>query len=138
MKVKIVDFGLFQKSNGYEFSRDLNSEYVFDVYAIITSKKTRYVLLYISNIQVLNFFKLNGSLQIIDNRTNSKWCYTKSYSGGTHIYYSGGSYFQTIRYKDVNAPEWMISDKRFFLELIEKPEIAREKFFQNEGTNMIR
>ncbi|MBU1093261.1 MAG: hypothetical protein KKH01_02230 [Firmicutes bacterium] len=96
MKVKIVDLGLFQESNGYEFSRDLNSEYVFDVYAIITSKKNKYVLLYISDIQVLNFFKLNSSLQIIDISINSKWNYVTNYSGGTHIYYSGGSYFQQL------------------------------------------
>lgn len=138
MKVKIVDLSLFQESNGYEFSRDLNSEYVFDVYAIITTKKTKYVLLYISNIQVLNFFKLNSSLQIIDISISNKWSYVKNYCSGTYIYYSGGSYFQTIKYKDVNAPEWMISDRHFFLEIIEKPEIAREKFFKNEGINMIR
>lgn len=138
MKVKIVDFGLFQKSNGCYFSRNLNSEYIFDVYAIINFKRTKYVLLYIADIQMLNFFKLNSSLQIIDASISSKWSFVENYSGGTNIYYSGGSYFQTIKYKDVEAPEWMISDKHFFLEIIEKPEIAREKFFKNEDINMIR
>lgn len=96
MKVKIVDLSLFQESNGYEFSRDLNSEYVFDVYAIITTKKTKYVLLYISNIQVLNFFKLNSSLQIIDISISNKWSYVKNYCSGTYIYYSGKYIFKQL------------------------------------------
>lgn len=138
MKAKIVDLSLFKETNGYEFSRDRNSDYIFNVYAIMKSKNTKYVLLYLSEIQVLNFFKLNESLQIIDKSVNRQWVIEKNFSGGDYIYYSGGSYFQSIKYKEVCAPEWMILDKHFFLELIEKPIIAREKFFRNEGINMIR
>jgi hypothetical protein len=137
VKAKIVDFSLFKESNGYESSKDSNSDYVFNVYAIMTSKNTKYVLLYLSEIQVLNFFKLNESLQIIDKSVNRQWVIEKNFNGGDYIYYGGGSYFQPIKYKDVCAPEWMILDKHFFLELIEKPNIAREKFFSNEGVNMI-
>lgn len=70
MKVKIVDFSLFKESNGYEFARELEMEYISEVYAIVKTQKYSLVLLYFSTLQTLHLFTLNDSLQIIDNSEN--------------------------------------------------------------------
>ena len=138
MKVQVVDISLFQESNGCYFSRNIGDDYIFDVYAIVNIKKSKYVLLYLHEIQVLNFFKLNESIQITDNIVNSKWIITKKFKSKLRIRHGFGSYLQDILYKEVYCPKWMIEDENFFLELIENPNQAKTKFFKHEGTNMIK
>jgi len=138
MKVKIVDFSLFKESNGYEFARELEMEYISEVYAIVKTQKYSLVLLYFSALQALHLFTLNDSLQIIDNSENGNWLKVRNFDGGDYIFSNGGAYYQHYRYKEVYSPEWMILDKSFFMELYEKPDIAKEKFFHHEGTSMIK
>ena len=138
MKVKIVDFGQFKASNGYEFARDVSCDYILNVYATMTNNYTKYVLLYLPDIQVLGFFKLNSSLLIVDSSLGEHWVIKKNYCGGDYLNGYGGLYFKKIRYKEVKSPEWMILDRAFFLELYETPNIAKEKFFHHEGISMIK
>ncbi len=138
MKVQVVDLNQFQESNGCYFSRDINNDYIFDVYGIVKIKRCKYVLLYLHDIQVLNFFKLNESLQIIDDDVNSKWIITKKFKSKLRIQQGFSSYLQDILYEEVYSPKWMIEDEKFFLELIENPSQAKTKFFKHEGIDMIK
>lgn len=138
MKVQVIDLSLFQESNGCYFTRNINNDYIFDVHAIVKIRRIKYVLLYLHDIQVLSFFKLNESLQIIDNIVNSKWIITRNFKSRLRIQQGLSSYLQDVLYKEVYSPKWMVEDERFFLELIENSNQAKTKFFKHEGIDMIK
>ncbi len=138
MKVQVIDLSLFQESNGCYFTRNINNDYIFDVHAIVKIRRIKYVLLYLHDIQVLSFFKLNESLQIIDNIINSKWIITRNFISRLRIQQGLSSYLQDILYKEVYSPKWMVEDEKFFLELIENSNQAKTKFFKHEGIDMIK
>lgn len=124
MKIKIIDRDRFEKVNGiYGLEKiDLLKEYV--VFAVEGKRKTE-LLIDMNN--YLIWCKKDNSIEIIDDSYDENWIFTKKFKGG----YVVNGYFQSIAYRDLYSPKWMVGDKEFFMDIIEQNSIAREKLKQN-------
>ncbi|MDD3397512.1 MAG: hypothetical protein PHR96_03105 [Clostridia bacterium] len=139
MRIKIIDLELFEKTNaiyGFYQDKNINPTYEFEVYAIFnySIKKKEKLLIDIRDRDdiFITWIINNKAIQIIDDNMPENWVFAKEYKGGYIIHTSGLSYFQPIKFKNLWAPQWMISDKEFFLNIYEAPNVAKKKFYDNE------
>lgn len=80
MRIKIIDWKLFGKSNGIYFTRDTNIVNDYNVYAMEIDKKHNKLLVYMDFIsfKYLGFIEYNESISIIDNNISNNWVYKKT------------------------------------------------------------
>lgn len=129
MKIKIIDWKLFEKSNGVYFTRDVNITNSFDVYAIEIGKKHTKLLVYMDFISFkhLGFIEYNEAICIIDNNISNDWVYNKNFVLNI---FTNDLYYQKYSYENVFAAEWMIQSS-FFVDLSENPVKAAEEFLSH-------
>ena len=129
MKIKIIDWKLFEKSNAVYFTRDVNITNSFDVYAIEIGKKHTQLLVYMDFIsfKYLGFIKYNEAICIIDNNISNDWLYNKNLVLNI---FTNDLYYQKYSYENVFAAEWMIQSS-FFVDLSENPVKAEEEFLSH-------
>ena len=129
MKIKIIDWKLFEKSNGVYFTRDVNITNSFDVYAVEIGKKHTQLLVYMDFIsfKYLGFIKYNEAICIIDNNISNDWVYNKNLVLNS---FTNDLYYQKYSYENVFAAEWMIQSS-FFVDLSENPVKAEEEFLSH-------
>lgn len=126
MKIKIIDWKLFEKSNGIYFTRDINIVNDYNVYAMEIGKKHNKLLVYMDFIsfKYLGFIEYNESISIIDNNISNNWVYKKNLVLNI---YTNDLYFQKYSYENILAPEWMIQGS-FLVDLRENPVKAENEF----------
>ena len=129
MKIKIIDWKLFEKSNGVYFTRDVNITNSFDVYAIEIGKKHTKLLVYMDFIsfKYLGFIEYNEAICIIDNNISNDWVYNKNLVLNI---FTNDLYYQKYSYENVFASEWMIQSS-FFVDLRENPVKAENEFLSH-------
>lgn len=138
MIVQIKDVEQFAISNGIYLPDNYDTNISYEVYAVERCKQPLRVLLFIPCIKKLDFVKVDSSIKIISDEINENWIFTKKFKGGRTIVSGFVKYFQPITIKNLCSPKWMVDDREFFLDLIEKPKYAKEKFFNNEENNIIK
>lgn len=136
MKIKIVNQYLFMKNNGI-IGHIAEKEY--KVYAICEEKKLfrkqkKFLIILFNSLIWIKESK--ETIMISDNRMENNWIFTHKHHSGYRIHQTYVSYYQDIRLKNLYAYKWMLDDKRFFLEVLEEPEIAFEKFKLNLKNNI--
>lgn len=129
MKIKIIDWKLFEKSNGIYFTRDINIVNDYNVYAMEIGKKHNKLLVYMDFIsfKYLGFIEYNESISIIDNNISNNWVYKKNLVLNI---YANDLYFQKYSYENILAPEWMIQGS-FLVDLRENPVKAENEFLDH-------
>lgn len=129
MKIRIIDWKLFEKSNGIYFTRDINIVNDYNVYAMEIGKKHNKLLVYMDFIsfKYLGFIEYNESISIIDNNISNNWVYKKNLVLNI---YANGLYFQKYSYENILAPEWMIQGS-FLVDLRENPVKAENEFLDH-------
>ncbi len=129
MKIKIIDWKLFEKSNGIYFTRDINIVDDYNVYAMEIGKKHNKLLVYMDFIsfKYIGFIEYNESISIIDNNISNNWVYKKNLVLNI---YTNDLYFQKYSYENILAPEWMIQGS-FLVDLRENPVKAENEFLDH-------
>ena len=133
MKIKIINWNLFEETNCIQFTRDKNIKDEFKVYAFYSIKKKKYILIYIDfiNWKLLDFIIVNEAIEIIDKNIDFEFQFYKKFTSSKIMYDSLVPYKQTKKYQNLYAPKWMVEDKEFFLDIIEDKKVALDKFIKN-------
>ena len=129
MRIKIIDWKLFEKSNGIYFTRDTNIVNDYNVYAMEIDKKHNKLLVYMDFIsfKYLGFIEYNESISIIDNNISNNWVYKKNLVLNI---YTNDLYSQKYSYENILAPKWMIQGS-FLVDLRENPVKAENEFLDH-------
>lgn len=133
MKIKIVDWNAFEKSNGLYFTRDINIVNNFNVYAMELGKKEKRLLVYMDFIsfKYLGFINFNDCIEVVDNKVDKTWIFNENFIKKV---FTDDLYYQKYSFKNIFAPAWMF-DSDFLVNLYENPIIAEEEFFKQMEYN---
>ena len=129
MRIKVIDWKYFEKSNAIYFTRDINIVNEFTVYAIEVSKKNKKILVYMDfvSFKYLGFIELNKSIAIIENSIPDNWVYKENFILNI---FTNDLYYQKYSYENLFVPEWMIRSS-FLVDLQERPVKAEEEFLSH-------
>lgn len=117
MKIKIVGKDLFKKSN-YIFIENHDVSGVFNVYA--TRDDNNQLLVDIAG--SLSWIKNDMAIKIVDSNISKQWISIKKQR-----------FLDFNIETNIRCPEWMSKDDNFFCDLIENPQLAKEKLLQHEN-----
>lgn len=129
MKIKIIDWKLFEKSNAIYFTRDINIVNDFNVYAMEIASKRKRLLVYMDFIsfKYLGFIEFNDCVMITENSISDDWVYNKELNLNI---YTNDLYYQKYSFENIFAPEWMTLST-FLVDLRENPVKAEKEFLSH-------
>ncbi len=134
MRIKVIDWNIFKKTNAINFTNDDTIKKEYEVYAFVRIKNKRYVLLYLDFFKhkFLSFILLNEALIFVDDTLDEKFVYRNAIISEKIIESDGLNFWKDkCLLKDVYAPLWMIEDKEFFIDIWSDRKNATIKFLNH-------
>ena len=130
MKIKIVDWDKFEKTNAIYFTRDTNQIDEFEVWAMFLDKGKKVMLVYLNFVtyNCLSFIDEGDYYIILDNLFDETF-----HKAERHIstYLDDGIKVKLLMKKAVGK-KWMFDNKEFFAMAAVNRKKAEEIFLHNE------